>query len=202
MQIGKDPATKLLPAKVTKVRQTPASNKAGWPIEAMDPSHRLAKFLKRLSPRLLSEGRILKLYEVEIDEGARGVIRTTAGDPLLIEKSIGRGHVLLYTSSADRDWGTMALNPAYVMMMHESINYLTRRSYERQFNVSEPLLVSLPRQAVGQEMTLINPDGQEAPIQVATDAYTPGAANCGLPEAPGFYQLNYGSKTDAVKRKQ
>ena len=198
MQIGKSSETDLMPAKLIKVLQTPVSNKAGWPIEAMDASHRLAKFLNRLSPRLLNEGRILKLYNVEIGEGARGVIETSAGDPLLIEKPIGRGHVLLYTSAADRDWGTLTLNPAYVMMLHESINYLTRRSYERQFNVSEPLLVSLPREAAGQEMTLINPDGQEAPIQVAVDANMPGAANCGLPEVAGFYQLHYGSKTDSL----
>ena len=197
MQIGKDSATRLLPAKVDRAVETPVSNKAGWPIEAMDASHRLAKFLKRLAPRLLDEGRIRKLYSVEIADGARGVIQTAGGDPLLIEKALGRGHVLLYTSSADRDWGSVALNPAYVMMVHESINYLTRRSYERQFGVSEPLVVPIPRQAVGQELTLVNPDGQEAPIHVA-ESDSPGAADCGLPEAPGFYELKYGRKDDTL----
>jgi len=181
----------LLPGQVGTAVETPRDNEAGWPLEVTDPHHALGRFLARLPREIVEEARIRKLFRVQPAERARTVLAAGGTDvPLLLTKPLGRGHVLLYTSSADRDWGSVAINPAYLILLHESIGYLTRRSHERQFTVGEPLAVVLPPQVAAEQFTLMAPDGQSTPIQAA-DADGERVARCEPPETPGFYRLQY-----------
>ena len=191
----------LLPGEIDKVIEAPKSVGAGWPIEAMDASHPLGRFLKRLPERLVHEGRVTSLYGVKLAPGAHTILQTVAGTPLLIERRLGMGNVLLYTGSADRAWGSIVLNPAFPMLIQESMNHLTRRSHERPFAVAEPLVVAMPREAIGREMRLVNPDGQATPIQLA-ESEGRGLAECGLPEMAGFYELQYGGEDGPLRTLQ
>jgi hypothetical protein len=52
--------------------------------------------------------------------------------PLLLEKSLGRGTVLVFASAADRDWGDWPQSRLYVPLVHQMIGYLTERLPENQ----------------------------------------------------------------------
>ncbi len=61
------------------------------------------------------------------------VLATASGEqPLLLEKSLGRGIVLLFASAADRDWGDWPQSRLYVPLVHQIIGYLTDRLPENQ----------------------------------------------------------------------
>lgn len=49
--------------------------------------------------------------------GHRVLLRLLGGAPLLIERRIGRGRVLLWTTSIDRDWTDLPLRPAFLPLV-------------------------------------------------------------------------------------
>ncbi len=180
----------ILPAEIGRAVDAGRGEQAGWAVELADPDHPLGRFLARLPRGLVEEARVRKLMELEPKENARVVLRAAGTKhPLLIERRLGRGSVLLMATSADRDWASLAVNPAYLIFLHESVTYLTRRSHERQFTVGEPLIVPVPAAAVEDELTLVDPDGEATPIQAAEDNGQ-RVARCGQPEQAGFYTLN------------
>jgi len=195
LRVGEVP---LLPAEVGEPLAPPRGQEAGWPLEVTDPHHPLGRFLARLPRAVVEEARVTRLLKAVPYERARTVLSAGGSDaPLLLERPLGRGHVLLYTSSADRDWGSVAINPPWLILLHESVAYLTRRSHERQFTVGEPLTVPVPARIDARQFTLLAPDGQATPIQ-ASEAAGRRVARCGPPEAAGFYRLQYDLKAEPM----
>ena len=51
-------------------------------------------------------------------------MRLADGTPLLLERAIGSGRVLLFTSSLDREWNDLPVQPAFVPLMAGIANHL------------------------------------------------------------------------------
>ena len=188
----------LLPAAIGRAVEAGRGQEGGWAIEPADPRHPLGRLLASLPGPLVGEARVRKLFALEPHDGARAVLNVAGGDlPLLLERRLGRGVVLLSASSADRRWGTVPINPAFLILLHESVAHLTRQSHERQFTVGEPLVVRLPAQGEAEQFMLAGPDGASVAIQ-ATEIDGQRAADCGLPEMPGFYQLKVNKDSEPI----
>jgi hypothetical protein len=193
MQVGGD---SLLPGKMgDKPVEATGEGQTGWPIELAEANHPLGTFLKMLPKELMDEARVRKVFSVTPTAGSHAILKVVGPDvPLLLEKRLGRGEVLMYTSSADRTWGNVAIHPAFLILLHESITYLTRRGYEREFVVGEPLVIPVGPQAVADQFILVGPGGQPTPIQ-ATEVNGERVARCDPPETAGFYELKIDEKT-------
>ncbi|MBI3950491.1 MAG: BatA domain-containing protein [Acidobacteria bacterium] len=50
--------------------------------------------------------------------------RLTSGDPVILERSVGAGRVLLFASSLDTSWNDLPLSPMYVPLVHQMLRYL------------------------------------------------------------------------------
>jgi hypothetical protein len=61
---------------------------------------------------------------VELGEGDRGLMWLADGTPLLIERALGSGRVLLFTSSLGREWNDLVVQPAFVPLMAGIANEL------------------------------------------------------------------------------
>jgi len=61
---------------------------------------------------------------VEPSEADRVLMRLADGTPLLLERALGSGRVLLFTSSLDKGWNDLPLQPAFVPLMAGIANYL------------------------------------------------------------------------------
>ncbi|HEX7237575.1 MAG TPA: BatA domain-containing protein [Gammaproteobacteria bacterium] len=61
---------------------------------------------------------------VEPTEADRVLIRLADGTPLLLERPLGSGRVLLFTSSLDREWNDLPVQPAFVPLMAGIANHL------------------------------------------------------------------------------
>jgi hypothetical protein len=48
------------------------------------------------------------------------------GAPALVEKPLGKGKVLLLTSTVDRDWNDLPIQPAFLPLMQQAVRYLAR----------------------------------------------------------------------------
>jgi hypothetical protein len=124
-------------------------------------------------------------FAVRVDPGNSHVAARLADQtPILMEKKIGEGNVLLYASGFDNLTNDFPLHPAFVPFIEQTARYLSgtqRRSGSRMVD-SFLELRSSKEQAVGVEV--IDPDGHR-PLSL-TEAST--AQSYQLTRA-GFYEL-------------
>ena len=50
--------------------------------------------------------------------------RLANGNPALVEKKFGLGKVILAASTANPDWNTLPLKPAFLPLIHQLVAYL------------------------------------------------------------------------------
>lgn len=67
--------------------------------------------------------RILRYRELRPDTAARVLASFDDGAPALVERAVGRGRLLIWTSSLDNDWTDLPLQPAFLPFMHELARY-------------------------------------------------------------------------------
>jgi hypothetical protein len=124
-------------------------------------------------------------FAVRVDPGdARVVAHLTDGTPLLLEKKIGEGHVLLFTSGLDNLTNDFPLHPIFVPFVEQTALYLSgteRRSGARVVD-SFLELRSSKEQTVGVEV--VDPQGRRPlSLKDSTSAQTYQLTSA------GFYQL-------------
>jgi hypothetical protein len=124
-------------------------------------------------------------FAVKVDPGdARVIVRLTDGTPLLMEKKIGEGNVLLFASGLDNLTNDFPLHPVFVPFVEQTALYLSgteRRSGARVVD-SYLELRSSKEQSVG--VQVIDPQGQRPlSLKESTSAQTFRLASA------GFYEL-------------
>jgi len=102
-----------------------------------------------------------------VDSKARVALATRGGDPLIVEQSVGRGRVVLVTTSADTSWTAMPLWPSYVPIVQEIVAWAVAGGIvQHNVLVGEPLAGSLPASAAGEATHVVLPDGHEEVVAV------------------------------------
>ena len=179
----------LLPLKLDAIA-TP-KDPDGAPMEVALTGHPIAAAIQGLPAELLNAARFTHYVKGELLEGGRVILAIAgSGDPLLAEKSLGRGHVLLFTSTASRSWSNLPINPVFPIILHQAVTYLSRQEHERSFTVGEPLTLTLPRANVQANVLLRDPTGKDSPIQVS-ERDGQKMVSVPRPELPGFHEVRY-----------
>ena len=135
-----------------------------------------------------SAARIYGYRAVEPEASAQVLARFDAGAPALLERQVGAGRVLLWTSTLDLSWSDMPLKPVFLPFVHRAARHLS--------GYSEPLPWSMVGQVLDAsfgEATLpmgsavvVTPSGR----QVSLDEE--GSDVLELTEG-GFYELRAGT---------
>lgn len=90
---------------------------------------------------------------------ARIIATLKTGDPFLIERTYGRGRVILQTSTIDADWNTLPLTNFYLPMMQGCIRYLAAsNTTNRNLSPGQPI-EAVFNDAIENKATLVRPDG-------------------------------------------
>jgi hypothetical protein len=139
-QVQDDNATStLLPIELGDL-QTDAT---GWSLEPA--AHPLARVLTALPTEMTREVLVNRYFRGKLKEGARTALKIAGReDPLVAEKQIGQGRVVVYTTAAERSWTNLVVEPLHLMLLQEIVTYLGQRAHEQPFLVSEPLMIPLP----------------------------------------------------------
>jgi hypothetical protein len=110
----------LLPAKIGRIEDGPVK---GIVVEefADSPLASLAK----LAPAALAKIETRRFMSVEVsprDHATRVLARwnDSEGHPAVIERKFGKGHVLLFTTTADREWSDWPIDPTYVLAVRSA----------------------------------------------------------------------------------
>ncbi len=73
------------------------------------------------------------------------IMRFNNGQAALLELAIGKGRVLLFTSSLDTTWNDVPLQTLYVPLMHQTLRYLARHEdKKRAYSIGEAVRLIAP----------------------------------------------------------
>ncbi len=181
-------ADALLPGKLEPL-VVPAGGTEGLTLEPLSSTHPLSAPIAALPQELVAMARVHRYIRIGLEEGGQALVNLAGADsPLIAEKVIGRGKVLLFATTADRDWSNLMVHPIGPILIHQAITYLTRQAHERPFTVAEPIVLPLPGRTAADSVLVRDPKGGESSLQI-TERDGTQAIELARPELPGFYEI-------------
>lgn len=136
-------------------------------------------------------------YVASVDPGhARVAARLADGTPLLVDKQVGEGHVLLFTSGLENLTNDLPLHPVFVALVDRTASYLSgseRLTGSQLVDSFVQLRASGETLGAVANVEVIDPDGHR-PLSLAEARTT---RSFRLTRA-GFYQVRFANGRDAV----
>jgi len=124
-------------------------------------------------------------YALDVEPGdARVIVRLSDQTPLLLEKRIGEGRVVLFTSGLDNLTNDFPLHPAFVPFIEQTARYLAGSERQGGARVVDAFLELRNAREQGQSVEVTDPEGKR-PLTLGEAA---SAQSLQLTEA-GYYQL-------------
>jgi len=118
------------------------------------------------------------------DSGSTVLARYDDGAPALIERWLGEGKVLVWTSGLDNVWSDFPVQPVFLPLVHQMTRYLAGYAEPRaSLTVGQALDLETARELLGggSDLVVEAPSGSRAPLN---------AARAAVPlEEPGFYTV-------------
>jgi len=155
----------LLPAPILSPKEIPQDFFGGTG-QLIFESHPVFKVFQGERNPFIQAVRVFKAFTTREDwqpgEEVRVVARLNTGEPYVIEKSFGNGHVLLFLSALGPKWTNWPKNPSFVITMLElqSVSAKSGLSEIAQ-KVGSPLELELDGQEYRRDLTLVLPIGDE-----------------------------------------
>lgn len=190
----------LLPAQLGTVRAFPAEGETRWVLKRAESRHPLAMLLQSLPAEMSDDVRFETLMTLTPEPRAFTVFSAEAGRdvlPLLVEKQLGAGRVLLFAASANRAWSDFPTHPLYPMLMQQAVNLMVaaRGATDAETGAESALPVS--GVDAGVELWLRDPKGREDTVAVVENAA--GRTAVLTADLPGFYELALSRGGDTVR---
>jgi hypothetical protein len=118
------------------------------------------------------------------------LIRLEDGRPLLIERRVGAGRLLVLTSPLDREWNDLAVHPLFVRFVGEAARYLTATASAPNITVGS-LLPTGVNGRIGAQ--IIDPTGRRV-LALSDTAEQPRL----FANTIGFYEVRGGGRSDFI----
>ena len=180
-----EPLALLLPSPLRRAESLAAPGENGVPTELPDVSLELFRPFARGGRAAFGRVRWRRLFTLqpyEDSEQVRTLMRTASGLPLLVERRLGQGRVLLFTGTFDLGWGDFPLQAAFMPWVQRLVTYLGGETggggLRLEGRVGEAVRVDLPDAAL--DVSVRGPDG---PVAVRVR----GGQAVFTPELPGAY---------------
>ncbi|MEK6258644.1 MAG: BatA domain-containing protein [Planctomycetota bacterium] len=130
-------------------------------------------------------------------ESPSALLSLTNGEPLAVEKLVGRGRVIVQAVPLRLDWSDLARSQAFVVIVQDWLNYLTQpRATRHNLAPGDPISLHLPGSDV-LEATLRTPQSED--IELTAEATSTGVAfRTSRTIQPGEYSLEVGLTGDKI----
>ncbi|MGA2499194.1 MAG: BatA domain-containing protein [Tepidisphaeraceae bacterium] len=186
MKVGED---WLSPGELEEVIKQPPDRTSGWALGPAGGSHPIIDLVRSLREEVVATARVSRFFKIKLTPGARTVLQVVGPDlPLLAEKQIGRGKVLLWTTSANREWAELPIHPLFPILLHEAVTSLTQEEFERPVTVGTPLSFVLSGEGITGNLSVKNPSGGESAVKVVQRDGQSIVEYAGT-DTPGFYEI-------------
>jgi hypothetical protein len=132
------------------------------------------------------------------DEAVSSLLESGTGNPLVVENYVGQGRVLVQAFPLGLQWSNLPLLKAYVVMIHDWLNYVTAPTMAR-YNLApgSPIVAGPPKDAAGASAMLFTPRGREVSL-IAADSDAATVFRYTQTQLPGTYRVRFSSGGAAV----
>jgi hypothetical protein len=181
----------LLPAALRRPRALSGPGELGVPTELPDTSLELfAPFSRggRTAFGRIRWNQLFTLEPFEQSEEVRTLLSTESGIPVLVERKVGSGRVLLMTGTFDTGWTNLPLQAAFMPWIQSMVRYLGGRAATagelREVRVGDVVEIALPVALA--DVTVTGPRGA-VPIEITPSGirFHPLQAGAYTVESPG-----------------
>ncbi|MBA2480477.1 MAG: VWA domain-containing protein [Planctomycetes bacterium] len=119
------------------------------------------------------------------------IARFTNNQPAIVERTVGRGSVLLFASTADKEWSDFPLTPAFLMVIRRATQHVTLgRMPSKTVQVHEPIASYLGVKEAGAQVSIRDPRGGTRQLSALVNATNDFAkVEYGDTHFAGFYRL-------------
>jgi hypothetical protein len=189
----------LLPCRLVAIEGDPASGQDIAFIGGADYDHpALAAFEDTRFASLVGPSVTFKaLWRVETPPHSLRM-KASNGAPLLCEKAFGKGRVMLFTSTCDRDWTNFPIRPVFLPWTHRLVAYLAQQSLGHQAPYLTGEVVRLPSTVSDTATPLLvkKPNGTITSARLVNDESP--AFEFSATDQPGIYTLQKPDQTSPV----
>jgi len=120
------------------------------------------------------------------------LMKTSDGLPLLLEKKIGRGRVLLFTFPMDDTWTNIHYRPFFPVLVNNIFEHLSGTGADT-FTAGNKVRMNVPYGT--EKVHLYSPDGEKKELQK-----NPSDEIVFFPPKPGFWTLEFLRKNERVEK--
>jgi hypothetical protein len=206
--------------RLIEAEDAPEAKEHGFGFATTDLGHPVVSFFadKDTQP-FLAKPRFTKAFPIEIDPaelagpkpaaadgkdakpadskdpaktGAVNIVaRFTGGQPAIAERVAGRGRVLLFASTADKDWTDLPLRPAFLMLARRAVQHVALGHRPgKTVQVNDPIVELIGAKEAGAQVTVRDPRGGTHTLAaVPTTTGDLAKIEDGQTHFAGFYQL-------------
>jgi hypothetical protein len=125
------------------------------------------------------------------DDAISALLESGDGEPLVVEKYVGQGRVLVQAYPLGLEWSNLPLLKAYVVMIHDWLSYVTApRTARYNLSPGAPIYANAPKEASSGSTLLVTPRGKELPL-AAADAEGQSVYRYSQTRIPGLYRVRF-----------
>jgi hypothetical protein len=176
------------PLKLTqKIYVNKDRGKFSYAMTTYDRNHPIFKSFEKSSTLTLGSSQYFAYVEGEAKKGAGVLAKYENGSPALLESPKEDRGMLVLTSGMDGVQNDLPLKPAFLPLMHEMVQYLTRYSENRGwYTLGEaiPVTGTIESAPAG----VINAKKERVPL----GDLAPGEQKFYTPEDPGYHEIRVG----------
>ena len=157
------------------------SSAGGVALGFMDFGHPALEVFSTPRSGDFTAARFFRYRPLEAAEGQRVLARFGDGGLALTEQRVGKGRVMIWTSTFDTRWGDLPLQPVFLPFVHQLVKHASGYAPPRPaFTVGDPFDPGTVAAASERYALALSPSGDRIELKDATP----------LPlDEPGFYQL-------------
>lgn len=161
----------LSPVRLGQPAGDPQDREKSVALRAASDSHPATALISDFQRLDLDRVRVYRRHALD-PSGTRGLsvlIQGPAGEPLVVERKVGRGRVLVQAIPMGVSWSSLPLCQVYVALLHEWLWYLAEPGLpHRNLTPGEPILASDLGTVPAADLLL--PDGREVELLAADSA--------------------------------
>ncbi|MBN2713027.1 MAG: BatA domain-containing protein [Planctomycetes bacterium] len=178
----------FMPGELEEAVGDAESQKEFKQMEIADTDHPIARPLGLLGSQILSDCLFFRYFKIKPMPDSRVVLSLeNNAAPLLLERRLGQGRIILYNSTADRAWTNFPIKPVSPILIHRMITYMTGKDYEQPYMVGEPMKVTSASAATAAKAVFADPSGEQTVVALGADR----SATLEYPPFPGFYRIGF-----------
>ncbi|HEY2904451.1 MAG TPA: BatA domain-containing protein [Vicinamibacterales bacterium] len=148
----------VLPGRLAAV--VDPTNGRGDAIGFIDYSHPVFEVFKAPRSGDFSSAHIFRYRAIEPMADARVLARFDDGGVTGVERRIGQGRVVVWTSTMDDSWSDLALKPVFLPLVHQMMRYLARYEQPASWQTVGQVIDLAGVSRVRGDRVIVSPSGQ------------------------------------------